>query len=303
MPSPTISTSPGSPRRTAPPRQGPSIIFAGSTGALPLAVAGEEGAVNGDRRAVDAARHQRHHCRPDAARGMLQAGVEAQSRRSRQGRAHASGDRSRPAFPRPRAMPARCERRLGALQGVGVGFSASRCLALAGESPEASARSSATGRAPEARRSRRADRSRHGSARAPCRPLRRRSRGSACDRHAPGSAPSSCARAAPAEGLGDGFSGHGAPRRRSAWRARRCRWPRELSARDHSARTAKKPVTFSVICRASSRLRSRPMRGCQTWRVRSIRLSFAACDGFTEDLTGGSSPLRAPGLRPRNSHR
>ena len=26
----------------------------------------------------------------------------------------------------------------------------------------------------------------------------------------------------------------------------------------------------------------------------------AACDGFTEDLTGGSSPLRAPGLRSRN---
>ena len=36
MPSPTISTSPGSARRTAPPRQGPSIIFCGSTGALPL---------------------------------------------------------------------------------------------------------------------------------------------------------------------------------------------------------------------------------------------------------------------------
>jgi len=35
MPSPTISTSPGEARRTTPPRQGPSIIFAGSTGALP----------------------------------------------------------------------------------------------------------------------------------------------------------------------------------------------------------------------------------------------------------------------------
>ena len=43
------------------------------------------------------------------------------------------------------------------------------------------------------------------------------------------------------------------------------------------------------ICFASSRLRSRPRRGCQTSRVRAIcssfRLSFAA---FTEDLTGGS---------------
>ena len=59
-------------------------------------------------------------------------------------------------------------------------------------------------------------------------------------------------------------------------------------------------MTFSAICRASSRLRSRPKRGCQTWRVRSIRLSFAVCDVFTEDLTGGYLPLRAPGLRSRN---
>src|SRR5262249_50819058 len=57
--------------------------------------------------------------------------------------------------------------------------------------------------------------------------------------------------------------------------------------------------TFSAICRAPSRLRSRASRGCQTRRVRLIRLSFAACDGFTEDLTAGFSPLRAPGLRSR----
>ena len=35
MPSPTISTSPARPSRTAPPRHGPSIIFADSTGAFP----------------------------------------------------------------------------------------------------------------------------------------------------------------------------------------------------------------------------------------------------------------------------
>src|ERR1700677_633669 len=35
IPSPTISTSPGSARRTAPPRHGPNIIFCGSTGAFP----------------------------------------------------------------------------------------------------------------------------------------------------------------------------------------------------------------------------------------------------------------------------
>jgi hypothetical protein len=62
------------------------------------------------------------------------------------------------------------------------------------------------------------------------------------------------------------------------------------SALDHSVSSAKNPMTFSVICRRSSRLRSRPMRGCQIWRVRSIRLSFAACDGFNENLTGGSTP-------------
>ena len=33
---------------------------------------------------------------------------------------------------------------------------------------------------------------------------------------------------------------------------------------------------------------------------RSIRLSFAGYDCFTEDLTVGSSPFRAPGLRLRN---
>jgi hypothetical protein len=59
-------------------------------------------------------------------------------------------------------------------------------------------------------------------------------------------------------------------------------------------------VTFSAICRASSRLRLRPKRGCHSLMVSSIRLSFAGFDGFTEDLTVGSSPHRAPGLRLRN---
>ena len=51
------------------------------------AVAGEEGAVDRERRAVRAARHQRHHRRPDAARGMLQTGMEAE-------RSAAAGDAS-----------------------------------------------------------------------------------------------------------------------------------------------------------------------------------------------------------------
>src|SRR5262249_51243863 len=71
------------------------------------------------------------------------------------------------------------------------------------------------------------------------------------------------------------------------------------SARPHSARMAKKPVTFSASCRTSSGLRSRPRRGFQTSRVRQKRASLAACNGFTEDLTDGSAPLRASGLLPR----
>ena len=47
------------------------------------AVAGEEGAVDRQRRAVGAARHQRDHRRPDAARRMLQPGMEAERRRRR----------------------------------------------------------------------------------------------------------------------------------------------------------------------------------------------------------------------------
>src|SRR3984893_10161895 len=54
-------------------------------------------------------------------------------------------------------------------------------------------------------------------------------------------------------------------------------------ALDHSCKMEKNPVTFSAICRASSRLRSRRRRGCHTAIVRSIRLSLAASDCFIED--------------------
>src|SRR5262249_9975972 len=87
------------------------------------------------------------------------------------------------------------------------------------------------------------------------------------------------ARLSPVEGLGNGFSSHGAPRL------------------DH-CRMEKNPVTFSTICRASSRVSSRPRHGCHSAVVRSTRLSLAALDGFTEDLTAGSAPLRASGLMP-----
>ena len=81
MPSPTISTSPGSaePHRAA--TAGAEHHLLRIDRRLAAAIAGEEGAVDRQRRAVHAARHQRHHRRPDAARGMLQPGMEAERRR------------------------------------------------------------------------------------------------------------------------------------------------------------------------------------------------------------------------------
>jgi len=52
------------------------------------------------------------------------------------------------------------------------------------------------------------------------------------------------------------------------------------SPQDHSRRMEKNPVTFSAICRASSREIARPNRGCQTAIVWSIRLSLAARGTF-----------------------
>ena len=81
-----------------------------------------------------------------------------------------------------------------------------------------------------------------------CAGLDRRAEARLCDRRQPawGTPPAS-----EVEGLVVSFAGTG------------------ISARDHSVRMAKKPVMFSTICRASSRLRSRPRRGFQISRVRS----------------------------------
>ena len=89
---------------------------------LAAAVAGEKGAMNGDRRSGGAVRHERHHRGPDAARGMFQAGMEAQGRRSRKvepARAQIGFDGR--SLGRLRCLPDR-QRRRAALQGVGVGF-------------------------------------------------------------------------------------------------------------------------------------------------------------------------------------
>ena len=226
MPSPTISTSPGSASRTAPPRQGPSIIFCGSTGALPAAVAGKEGAVDRERRVVRAARHQRHHRRPDAARGMLQTGMEAKRVGWRQMRCRARRDRSRPAFRLPASQIARWRAR-------------PRCAWRRRD--RACARS-------DVRRA-------HARERGPFSAHRPRDRSAAMTRswsqpawQRTSTLPSSASRIerlgvavvmrraachpaaaglAPAEGLGDGLSGHGVPpcyRRRRACRCRSLAW-------------------------------------------------------------------------------
>ena len=89
---------------------------------LAVAVAGEKGAVNGDRRSGRAVRHERHHRGPDATRGMFQSGMEAQGgqRRKREPARAQIGLDGR-SVGRSRCLPDR-ERRRAALQGVGVGF-------------------------------------------------------------------------------------------------------------------------------------------------------------------------------------
>ena len=92
----------------------------------------------------------------------------------------------------------------------------------------------------EGRRSRRAGHNRHGSAPAPCRRasavIERLGSRSSCDGQR---AIHVAARAAPAKVLGDFFSGHRAPRPRSAWpAAAESSAAAGFSARDHSASTA-----------------------------------------------------------------
>ena len=99
-------------------------------------------------------------------------------------------------------------------------------------SRESVSRSLPRDHAREVRRSRRADRIRHGSARAPCRSFAardRKARLAIVMRRTTGHPGRT--RFAPAEGLGDGFSVHRAPHRFSGWRARRCRWRRDASRR------------------------------------------------------------------------
>ena len=75
-----------------------------------------------------------------------------------------------------------------------------------------------------------------------------------------------------------------------------------FSARDHSARTAKKPVTFCdlpgvLVGEVAPEARLPDLPGAVDQIAVQCRLQRR---GFIEDLTGGFLPLRAPGLRSRN---
>ena len=188
---------------------------------------------------VCAARHERHHRGPDAARGVFQSGMEAQIDLKPAERARASADRLRRAFPRPVAMPARspapprCVSRASA-----SGSSANAILALAGE-----AAPRLPGRFPKAALAKGGDHvaliasgmAAHEHLAVLARTdrkarlaiLMRRAARHPC-----------CARAVPAKGLGDGFSGHGAPRLRSA--AGVCRWRQRPSFRPATIRRARR---------------------------------------------------------------
>ena len=118
----------------------------------------------------------------------------------------------RPAFPRPVSMPARWQAppACAARRHDRCRNAAPECLAC-GAIGRCIGLRSPISRAPEAPRSPHAGHIRHGIARAHCRPWHRRSRGWVRDPHAPGNAPSSRRRPPPAEGPGDGFSFHGSP--------------------------------------------------------------------------------------------
>ncbi|MCH6588386.1 MAG: TetR family transcriptional regulator [Proteobacteria bacterium] len=64
------------------------------------------------------------------------------------------------------------------------------------------------------------------------------------------------------------------------------------SAACHSRSTLKKPVTCAAIWRASSSLRARAARGCQTSRVRSLNAWSVARIGAADRITRRSGGAR-----------
>ena len=160
---------PGWARRTTPPRHGPSIIFCGSTGALPAPsrarkvrwIASGVPSTPFVTSATIAGQMPPEGCfNPGWKRRSLEAGTYEPAR------AQICCDRR--SFGRCGRLPDR-QRRLAALQARRrSGSSETRSWRLRAKRPKASV-SSSKGRVREEWRSRRADRIRHGSARAPCR--------------------------------------------------------------------------------------------------------------------------------------
>ena len=191
---------------------------------LAAAVAGEEGAVDRQRRSVRAARHQRHHRRPDAARGMLQTGMEAQ----RVGRRQIDAARGEI------GLDQRSLCRLGGLPDGERGLAAlgvvSIRLALDRRAARRARERARTVLGPQAARAQRRDDALLVAAGmaahqhlAVVRVADRKARRAVVMRRA--ARRPAAAGLPPAEGLGDGFSGHGAPPRCRRRRACRCRSP------------------------------------------------------------------------------
>ena len=224
MPSPTISMLPGWLRRTAPPRHGPSIIFFGSTGALPDAVASQKRAVYGQRRTVRASGDKRYHGGPYAARRVLQSAVEPQGEGERKAQATrlqiclGQGVQCRHRHPPDaerifRSCPHRCV--------PTVRSSGDRPWRH--EACRNAVRDVPIGHGRAARRSPEPDRIRHDTAREPCRPSRSIGTGWDCGRRGRDSGQSSrYSSLPPAESLGDGVSGsHDQGLRRRHFRTKR----------------------------------------------------------------------------------
>ena len=139
-----------------------------------MSVVGEKGAMRGYRRSCAVERHEPHHCGPDTAAGMLQVGMKTQCGRDLEVELPgASGHRSRRAFLRLVAMPARsqvplrCVPRRADQVHCDPGAEASWRIGLQ------IFRTSPKDRERGERQSHDADRSPRGSAPALCRPSRR----------------------------------------------------------------------------------------------------------------------------------
>jgi hypothetical protein len=74
--------------------------------------------------------------------------------------------------------------------------------------------------------------------------------------------------------------------------------PRPFAQNREEARDVRGDLLGVVMGQITTETRLPNVAGASDHFV--FQVSFTACDGFTEDITGGFSSLRAPGLRSRN---